>query len=1437
MSAKPDYFEDIRDRAEKRWRQLEQDPELAGPWHQLFKQVQSPRHVVSELLQNADDAGATSATVEIENGEFVFSHDGEDFTAEHFASLCRFGYSNKRALHTIGFRGIGFKSTFSLGDEVRLTTPTLSVAFRCERFTEPLWCDHGEQTSQTVIRVAIKDEHRQIELEKNLKEWLRSPASLLFFHHIRSLRIGDNEVRWVSQGTGPIPESEWMSLSSSPTQKHLLIRSSAEEFPAEALEEIKQERMVSLDEDSAFPPCRVEIVLGIEGRLFVVLPTGVTTELPFACNAPFVQDPARVKIKDPETSPTNRWLLHRAGELAAEALLAWVSDDSLEAQERAEAYCLLSDVDRKDNSLEGLCAATIEQAIDDAIGDSPFLMTENGGLVAREACQSVPPLLLDVWTHDQVAAFFADEDQTVLSRHVSPGDRRKLANWGCVKTVAKSDVVDVLEAKHLPRPGSWRQLMMLWAYLADEVSAHRYYRSNVGVKVVPAQGRDVLYAAEEVVRLGEKKLLQSDEDWSFLAQHLLVLDQYWPRFLAEQRRRAEEHEDESLGQTVKAAYDLLQKLGLMQASDVSEVIQQVAGEFFRHDECDIEDCIRLAQLAAALGAAVSESFEFVTRDGCRTAVNDCIVADVHDDLDVFVDEAWYEGHVLHEDYRVPLSCTQDEWRQWISSGRSGLCTFVPLVQVQKRIWGRHELWEALKAKGLDRNPHLPYVTNEFIVEDWDFGDAHWRHWRQLALDDPAFWGKLLTRILEQPTSFWNKAASARVVQVATTGNTRAVTSEPLFPSWIVKLRELPCLQDTRGLYRQPAELLRRTADTESLLDVEPFVRTEFDTEATRPLLVMLGVRDTPTGPDRLLDRLRALATVDAPPVYEVEKWCHRLDQLVNKCSTKEFEEIRDAFADEKLILTEDSGWGTAAEVFLAADEEDVPCAALVHPSVRRLTLWRKVGVADRPTADLAIDWLASLESGQSLTADELRRVRSLLPRYPERIWSECGHWLNLEGEWTPTDELVYSLAMQSLVKWTHLFKPIKQKTADLQKLSADVCDQAPFSDLQPLAHCIEDRFENPLYGLPEPQKKPWLNALGVGLRRVVLDDEDETRRVRELANRLAGTGWQIASGLQTVPYIDGAPAGTPRRIDVLWKDSMLYVEDRSAAKMARAVALELGRVFNKQEIADAIKLCYDRPPEFVIEYLEENFTLLPDEQVGPIRGSRAQADEIEDQMKPSVSDGPTPTEPTDADAQPPSSDANRDDPFDHEPESDETHMDDGVDDDSDKDHVDEGERADRPQPIRRKHAKLATPSLMERYAKANGYTKDGDHRFYHPDGGWIEKASSGSSFPWERRSASGELLQCYWDKEHCIQRDPLQLDADVWKLFDQHPDKYTLLLVDGDGAPLEITGRRLRAMRNSGELTLYPAKYRLVCETNSSRRPQCDITTMGRDRVQQRQTP
>ena len=48
----PPFLAKVEQNPCKRWAQLEGDPELVGPWDQLFMQVQSPPHVPLELLQN-----------------------------------------------------------------------------------------------------------------------------------------------------------------------------------------------------------------------------------------------------------------------------------------------------------------------------------------------------------------------------------------------------------------------------------------------------------------------------------------------------------------------------------------------------------------------------------------------------------------------------------------------------------------------------------------------------------------------------------------------------------------------------------------------------------------------------------------------------------------------------------------------------------------------------------------------------------------------------------------------------------------------------------------------------------------------------------------------------------------------------------------------------------------------------------------------------------------------------------------------------------------------------------------------------------------------------------------------------------------------------------------------------------------------------------------
>jgi hypothetical protein len=100
---------------------------------------------------------------------------------------------------------------------------------------------------------------------------------------------------------------------------------------------------------------------------------------------------------------------------------------------------------------------------------------------------------------------------------------------------------------------------------------------------------------------------------------------------------------------------------------------------------------------------------------------------------------------------------------------------------------------------------------------------------------------------------------------------------------------------------------------------------------------------------------------------DVEPFVHgRLDresarpQMMDTCSTADLANIKEAFREENIVLTERGGWTSLSGVFLSSDEEDVPGAEIIRASVRDLALWRKLNIADRPTVELAIRWLKQL---------------------------------------------------------------------------------------------------------------------------------------------------------------------------------------------------------------------------------------------------------------------------------------------------------------------------------------------------------------------------------------------------------------------------------------------------------------------------------------------
>ena len=99
--------------------------------------------------------------------------------------------------------------------------------------------------------------------------------------------------------------------------------------------------------------------------------------------------------------------------------------------------------------------------------------------------------------------------------------------------------------------------------------------------------------------------------------------------------------------------------------------------------------------------------------------------------------------------------------------------------------------------------------------------------------------------------------------------------------------------------------------------------------------------------------------------------------------------------------------------------------------------------------------------------------------------------------------------------------------------------------------------------------------------------------------------------------------------------------------------------------------------------------------------------------------------------------------------------------------------------------------------------------FTHANGRWIEK--SDSPFNWEEHDAEGELVTRLWVTEQKL-ANGVELAAELWSLFGQQPTATTLVVAGDNHSPCALTGQELLQLKDSRQITLHPARYRIVEE-------------------------
>ena len=86
-----------------------------------------------ELIQNAEDAGASTITFIFDKERLVVVNDGDVFQPDDVDAICSVEPGRKK--NKIGFFGIGFKSVFNITNTPQLVSSSFN--FKIENFIYP----------------------------------------------------------------------------------------------------------------------------------------------------------------------------------------------------------------------------------------------------------------------------------------------------------------------------------------------------------------------------------------------------------------------------------------------------------------------------------------------------------------------------------------------------------------------------------------------------------------------------------------------------------------------------------------------------------------------------------------------------------------------------------------------------------------------------------------------------------------------------------------------------------------------------------------------------------------------------------------------------------------------------------------------------------------------------------------------------------------------------------------------------------------------------------------------------------------------------------------------------------------------------------------------------------------------------------------------------
>jgi hypothetical protein len=340
--------------------------------HEIIAGLYSdPSHFIYELLQNADDAGASEVIFNLTSESLKVTHNGKRlFNFDDVDSITTVGSSTKKDdVNSIGTFGAGFKSVFAI-----TKTPSIHSGdyhFRIIDFIVPEAVKPLISKEQKTV-ICLPFNHTDISSEDSYKQISTrlqelESESLLFLRNIR-------EVQWSTESDkghylAEIKKDKAGLISQVNEQDNLrdyLVFKKAIEIDGAKLNVVVA-YLLDFDDINAVVPVH-------DSKLFVFFPTNERTGLKFLVHAPYKTTPSRESI--PFNDSQNKIITNELSILIAESIGAIKNHGLLDVD-----FLALLPIDSEN---EHPLYRSAFQKVKDVLTTKPLLPTSDNGYVNAE---------------------------------------------------------------------------------------------------------------------------------------------------------------------------------------------------------------------------------------------------------------------------------------------------------------------------------------------------------------------------------------------------------------------------------------------------------------------------------------------------------------------------------------------------------------------------------------------------------------------------------------------------------------------------------------------------------------------------------------------------------------------------------------------------------------------------------------------------------------------------------------------------------------------------------------------------------------------------------------------------------------------------------------------------------------------------------------------